>query len=91
MVHWYGGHRGLVGLFVNNKFMRCQGSVVRISVFPLFSQGHTPLTSIAMQIYICETTRENAGAATRDGSTGRGIRNGYEKRLGLLRKKRLNG
>ena len=57
-----------------------------------------------MQIYICETTREddkgtsncetrreNVGEAMRDGRTGRRIRNGYEKRFGSLRKKRLNG
>ena len=29
------GHRGLVGLFVNNKFMRCQGSKVHIPALPL--------------------------------------------------------
>ena len=32
------GHRGLVGLFVNNKFIRCQGSRDRIPVFPSFNQ-----------------------------------------------------
>ena len=29
------GHHGLVGFFVNNKFIGCQGSAVRISALPL--------------------------------------------------------
>ena len=39
------GHRGLVGLFINNKFIRCQGLRVPISFVPLtFSE--LPLSSL---------------------------------------------
>ena len=59
--HTFGfkGHRGLVGLFVNNKFMLCQGSKVHIPALPpIFSSSKPNSNAIRCESFWMKTRCE---------------------------------